>query len=1056
LRGRKMARSSEFIMAVLVAVLMATSGLITIVGGDTSDPRPNEVSMNAAKSPDLLPVNIWLSPTVPEYNLPVTISSQVINMGTSSASKSFVNTIYVDGLAIANQTLTGLPVASSGAEWSATETLGPGYHILKSFADRDNTISEKNEGNNQMQKNVWWASPDLVVDSFQIFQSGSFVTNVTGGEPFNVTATVTNTGDASASGSFVELKDIFDSTETVLGSSSIGALQVNESVDVTWSNLYLNQTGDHVLRATVDAANSIPEANKAVGTGIGTGETNNVFDLPTQVILEWLVLIYMAWEQMEYSPSIGDAVSAMENLSMSVAPTDRVRILAECDREYNWNDSDDSNTRIYEIGSGSISFISDLGELNVGESETLSDFVISAIRSYPARKILLIPSDHGDSWEGFCRDLSGDLINMTELRTALTTIKSQTGAGVDVMAFDACLMGSIEVAYQMRGFVDFMVACENEIAGLPIGLVVYNITTNPSCSASELGRDFVDNYFNPYGGSGALDGECAVINVSAVVEVLPHLEAFSEFMLDSLSSYRLDVTDCRNSAMGFPLYSWLENGIYVDLFDLVEVVEASNLPRDQIVDDILENLKQSLNASVYYCISRGTFQNAHGLTLYFPSYDLYNKEYGRTDLSSVGGTHSWSAFLKVYAGFFEPPYDGYEFATSYCDVNQSECSGAFECEMLNDYGPVADMHTGSVEVVPMCRTGSYCSDGTGTGQGQAIYSAKAGFSVPFRVPYGAITSVESSISCHWAGNYSVMIAALYGAEAEYWLVLHANILDYHNPPTLVSDVTLIVNHGYVSNMDLISFSNEPFSAWLNFTSPLWFEMSVVTFVEVRLRAISTLPDGENGAWAMVDLASGPEGGVEYAKCAQIRILPVCFGDAFDDGTLSPWTPVGSRVVVTNSTSRSPDFSLWISYQSVDGTQQATTPVIPCDLTMDYTVEFSYLTELGTISKTRDYVYLLDCAQFRIIEKSRVLYVVTTSGDVPIGEVSLNVWYDFRIEVCPGDSFCGIYIDGQFKGNYALLGSSPGDTFTVGSPLNPSARLHGSAYWDDFVVIGYPK
>ena len=95
-------------------------------------------------------------------------------------------------------------------------------------------------------------------------------------------------------------------------------------------------------------------------------------------------------------------------------------------------------------------------EANMGDANTLKKFINSCKANYKADKYMLLMSDHGggarkhnknDLNKAICWDDTNndDCIYMSELSDVLTKDQS-----VDLLAFDACLMGTAEVGYQFR------------------------------------------------------------------------------------------------------------------------------------------------------------------------------------------------------------------------------------------------------------------------------------------------------------------------------------------------------------------------------------------------------------------------------------------------------------------------------------------------------------------------------------------------------------------------------------------------------------------------------
>ncbi len=138
-----------------------------------------------------------------------------------------------------------------------------------------------------------------------------------------------------------------------------------------------------------------------------------------------------------------------------------------------------------------------LGERNMGDPRELSGFIAWAQANYPAKKYALILWDHGLGWKGFGNDdsshgtfASKDALYMGELSTALA------GTSFELIGFDACLMGMIEVAYQLQPFSNYFVASEELIsaAGWPYDKWLAKLKANPGWNGSQLGTQIVSDY----------------------------------------------------------------------------------------------------------------------------------------------------------------------------------------------------------------------------------------------------------------------------------------------------------------------------------------------------------------------------------------------------------------------------------------------------------------------------------------------------------------------------------------------------------------------------------
>ncbi|MBU7047183.1 MAG: hypothetical protein HXS54_12190 [Theionarchaea archaeon] len=205
----------------------------------------------------------------------------------------------------------------------------------------------------------------------------------------------------------------------------------------------------------------------------------------------WTVMVYMDGDNNLESAALDD----LNELESAGSTTD-VNIVVQIDRipGYSAADGDWTTTRRYYVttdpgGYNSTivsTMISDLGELNMGNPTTLIDFVNWAQTNYPADYYLLVLWDHGDGWKtrsaqifqkgpltkvekrepvkGICYDdTNSDYLTTPDIDTALSTITGGGTTPIDVIGFDACLMGMLEIDYEVSPYGLYFVGSEESV-----------------------------------------------------------------------------------------------------------------------------------------------------------------------------------------------------------------------------------------------------------------------------------------------------------------------------------------------------------------------------------------------------------------------------------------------------------------------------------------------------------------------------------------------------------------------------------------------------------------
>jgi len=110
--------------------------------------------------------------------------------------------------------------------------------------------------------------------------------------------------------------------------------------------------------------------------------------------------------------------------------------------------------------------LQELGPTDMSDPKVLADFIKWGVKNYPAEHYMLVISDHGDSWKGACEDESHKgWMDLPEIKSALAEAQAATGRKLDIVGFDACLMASTEVGYELREHADFLVGSEQTEGG---------------------------------------------------------------------------------------------------------------------------------------------------------------------------------------------------------------------------------------------------------------------------------------------------------------------------------------------------------------------------------------------------------------------------------------------------------------------------------------------------------------------------------------------------------------------------------------------------------------
>jgi len=369
---------------------------------------------------------------------------------------------------------------------------------------------------------------------------------------------------------------------------------------------------------------------------------------PIDNTAEWTVMIYLDADNNLESAGIDD-INEMEMVGSTtdvniVVQVDRIpySVLASNNQGYadDISNGDWTDTRRYYITQDfdpvqiNSQLKSNLGELNMGDYQTLVDFANWAMTNYPAQKYLLVIWNHGGGFRSpayTTKDIAWDYTNgedkitMPELEDALSAVSSQIGKKIDIVGMDACLMAMTEVAYQIKDYAGIMVASEeNEPGdGWPYDSILAQLVSNPSMSAEQLATDIVDKYIFSYSSGNvtqsAIDLSCMDILAGQLSNLALAIKS------DSFTSKSRYIVGAVNS-------QYYGDPDFIDLYDLCNqlLTYSNSLEVKNIASNIQQTLDDAILKSGYI---GGKVSNSKGLSIYFPWYYGYSGYYNFTNFS---------------------------------------------------------------------------------------------------------------------------------------------------------------------------------------------------------------------------------------------------------------------------------------------------------------------------------------------------------------------------------------------------------------------------------------
>ena len=382
-------------------------------------------------------------------------------------------------------------------------------------------------------------------------------------------------------------------------------------------------------------------------------QDKNTLEIPEEK--GWTVMVYIAVDinTKKHERQVLRYINEMEKLGS----TDFINIVVQVDfnkvcsgeTRRSYITKDDNLNKI-------TSFYNKISERNTGDPTHLSEFVNWSMEEYPASKYALFLVGHGAGWKGLLKDsnsngqtITPDWLYMWELKQALDFVPL-----IDLVCFNNCLMGTVEVAWQIHGNADVMVASQElmNIKGFPYYKILENLNGNRYFDTEEFAENIVDLYYQFYSDKKTYD-PCHTLSAIRLDEQLNHLisaiDQASQSLIDAMDDWGDEYNnsyvkhddkfdncqmDVKSSLLATEYFA---DRNYKDLYDLAHNIRYNNGIYWRYSMDC-PNIKKELEDVIIIERHGDRHYKSHGLSIYFPRDQVYFRKY-----PSCNGKEKWES-----------------------------------------------------------------------------------------------------------------------------------------------------------------------------------------------------------------------------------------------------------------------------------------------------------------------------------------------------------------------------------------------------------------------------
>ncbi len=255
------------------------------------------------------------------------------------------------------------------------------------------------------------------------------------------------------------------------------------------------------------------------------------------------LMVYLCGTDLESDGGLA-ADDLDEMMQSGIVPDGNVNVYVQTGGTKTWTKKEiaDGKAERWSLDSVGMTRLESLGEADMGDTDTFTDFLRYGLATFPADRYGLILWDHGaGATEGVCYDeITDNSLNMAEIYAAFQTVSQEPNyKKFSLVGFDACLMADYEMAVHLQPFADYMVASEETEPGegwsydswLPA------LVKDPGADMETIGKKIVDGFLKSVDDAGYEEfGTLSVLNLNKMDALRAAVEAMGTSLESAVES----------------------------------------------------------------------------------------------------------------------------------------------------------------------------------------------------------------------------------------------------------------------------------------------------------------------------------------------------------------------------------------------------------------------------------------------------------------------------------------------------------------------------------------
>ncbi len=307
--------------------------------------------------------------------------------------------------------------------------------------------------------------------------------------------------------------------------------------------------------------------------------------------------------------------------------SDNINIVIQTGGATKWDTSiiNPNKTQRFEYKNGVFKEVENMALQDSCDPNTLADFMKYCDENYPSDHKMIVLWDHGAGAFGYgVDDIFGSGMTMKDIESAFAANYKEDPENphYDIIGFDACLMGSTEVAHSLYGYGKYLLGSEEVEPGDGWDHTAYlqAMTDDPTMSPAEIGETVADSFVDYYVTWRvntkellAMDVAFSVIDINAAEDTYNSYCELNEAVLKDavkdisvLSTVGAAAEDStRYAETSYRVCNTIDLGNYMDALS-------------EYYPDECQKVLDNLNNAVLYHRESGYLSDSEGISIYMP------------------------------------------------------------------------------------------------------------------------------------------------------------------------------------------------------------------------------------------------------------------------------------------------------------------------------------------------------------------------------------------------------------------------------------------------------